>query len=585
MARHAWALLALVPCILPGAAASVQADLEVRGEATFAGDASGTWGWEGSLRDSRLGHPAQPEPLHAEGRCTLVESRFAMLRTSPGSPAGDMHPRRHLSTEHVDLGPCGGSLAFGTAGPAASLRLVPAATEPRPLEGSFAVAFPQDLHATLSRQGDDALPPGEGAWLYPRPGGLIRLQAPVPGGPFEGRVAATDYLLDVAGRTVDTRWRLEGPAVGGVGEAGVLTTRVLLVDGSFHAQGLPADGWVHSAAWLSGALDGDLLLANAQGQGSMNGTPLPPGMHLFQAIGPLEVRAAFDGAAGNWTVAGQPTYLGVNAQPVAGSRALPVAVGVGVVAAALGALVAWARGLAPFIPGLNVAEPLGNRQRTALLALVATHPGAHEAELRSMAGVGRATVRHHLRILVRADLVTPRRSGNRLSYTLNDSSYDFAATAAPASPSAGQAVALLRHPVRDAVAACLRDGDLDSEAMRARLAERGLPLPAATLAYHLGLMADAKLLGRRRSGRRTVWTALVQPAGLRATQRDRFLVLGGLAEVLKAVGPGCSARDAHERLRRERWRGSLKDACAKLDLLAATGYLAKDGDAYRPVPA
>lgn len=86
----------------------------------------------------------------------------------------------------------------------------------------------------------------------------------------------------------------------------------------------------------------------------------------------------------------------------------------------------------------------------------------------------RGTIRHHLRILLRADLLTERHSGIRRTYTLNDSSYEFPISVDAGAPTAGVAMALLRHPHRQAIVDALQVlGEADYSKLQKRLAETG----------------------------------------------------------------------------------------------------------------
>lgn len=578
--RWAWALLVLLLTVAP-AAAEVTANLDVRGSAVFQGYADGEVGWTGSVRDSRLGHVPFQGSLDVVGAAALLNYTFGQFDAPQNSPTGVVRQLVPLTRQEGPLGEAIGRIDFRAAGPNASLRLIPDNVESARLDGSFVLNASRSTHEELFYDGD-AQPYEEGAQFYPPFGGLLDNPDFTVPAQVVGRVVVTDYEVTLAGRPVDLRWQTRTQGLPGLGYAAVVETHVLVVSGTFSLNPNPGPSWQHSLQWIRTDLDGDLLLSNAQGKGSVNGTNFPDGAHLFQAIGEMTASADYSQATSSWAIGGTPQFVAVNAQSVFGNRQTDTLVASGLGLLLLGALAKWWRYLAAFLPGLNVAKPLGNPQRTRLLAAVAESPGIDQNQLSEVAGLARGTVRHHLRILLRADLLTERPLLGRKTYTLNDSSYEFPVGSLQET-TAAEALAILQNPFRRAIGDALTNlGDAESEAIRRHLSDRGIHLTRDLAWYHLRLMEDAGIVVARREGRRVTWSIQMSVPEVKAQQRKRFLAIGRLERLLDSVPEQpTQLASIKEALSRTEGRGAAHDIAARLDLLVATGFVVKGPSGYR----
>jgi predicted transcriptional regulator len=572
-------LLVVIPVASAG---PLQADLHVYGAVTFQGSGQAEFEWTGAVHDARLAHTGAADGLVVTGPATLLTYRFAFETTPTGGPVGYTRTLMPLSEESKPLGIIDGAVLVTETGDNASTRLLASAPVPVAISGSFSLEPSRDLHEDLFYAGD-AQPYEPGKATYPPFGAPLVTHTPISLQPIQGFAILTDQLLQVAGQEVDTRWTEESQSVAGLGTVAVRTTRLVLIEGTISAtQAFGSDEWVHIVRSMTGGLDGDLLLANAQGSGVLNGTALPDGIHLFQAIGPLEATASFEEQAGRWNINGSPSLVAVNARAVGdGGLAIAAVAAVGLTALVLAALAKWGKALIGLLPGLNIAEPLGHRGRVQILATVAENPGIDQSELTAQSRLARGTVRHHLKILRRADLITERRFGSRLTYTLNSGSYDFQAIP-NRELTAGEGLAILRHPQRRQLFEALQQvGEADFEILRGRLASQGTELKRYAASYHFGLLMNAGIVGRRREGRRIIWRPTLNLPSVFAEQARRFLVTSGMDDILRAVSTNPQALPhLYDDARGHGWKGTKRDFLAKLDLLVAIGAIQKTESGY-----
>lgn len=579
-ARPCLGLLALVALVPAGHALPLDARLEVSGDVAFHGAATAAATWVGSVLDARLGPVGGPVELQVSGEAELVRYRYAIVERDPSNPTGAGHDAVLLDRVPEPLGRVDGPVRITQPDGHASVRLLPAGPIPWPVGNDFTVTLPRNLAAEL-RAGDPQ-PLEEQPGSYPPLGGVMD-QADPPG-PYDGVLLVSGWHVELPGQAVDTSRDTQGNAVPGLGLVGVQETRVLRVKGHIAPARGQGEAWLDVVGRVDGQLQGDLVLHNAQGTGSLNGTPLPAGLQMIQAVGDLQVAADYAKPSADWTLAGEPTFVAVNAGTLLGERWAWRAVEVAAAAGALAALLAWGgRSLLGAIPGLNLADPLANRQRNAILAMVADCPGIDQTELQKRSQVSRATVRHHLRILMKNDFLTERRIGKRATYTLNDGSYEFPATEASAT-SAAQAFAALRHPIRQAVYAELRGKPgLSVGDLRAAVGRAGLKAGASTLAYHLGILHRAGIVQPvDAAGQR--WQSLFDAAGAAANQSGRLLSSLRLQPVWAALAQGPGTVDDVRRRLGARSGLNSRQVRSSLEFLVTIGYLWRQEDQFVRAP-
>ncbi|MEA3143710.1 MAG: hypothetical protein QOG31_1034 [Thermoplasmata archaeon] len=577
-------LLFLLPLAAPLASATqLDARFDVQGDALFHGRSDAHAAWSGSVQDARLGHGADGL-FWVRGTALLLNYTFLDSKQAASSPTGYGRNVVLLSQSAFPLGRVEGPLAVVAGTPESSLRLLPAEDATVPLAEGFSLTPARSLHDQLGTS-DDAQPIREGAAFYPRVGGMLG-GAPlqVAGLAFEGRLVATGLLLALPGGPLDTRWTTQGPEVANVGWDRIRTTHVLVVEGTLQsATALAPDHWATAVRGVAGDLDGDLVLQNSAGQGTLNGTPLPDGIHLFQAAGRFHVAAAYGVGRGDWQVAGDPRFAAVNAVPLAGTRP---GWGVGLAAAGgLGLLALLAKALSkalPAIRGRHDADPMAGAKRQRILTLVSENPGIGQRGLAEQAEASRATVRHHLRILLHAGIVSEHAARGQRVYTLNSESYGFPVGAG----SAAQALALLRNPIRSQLFQALRDHPgLDLASLREVWRPTGAAQPDPNvLAYHLGRLATGGLVERATVEGRTVWRAAFDPGDTRDHQRKAFLARNNLAHLASVLRPEpLPLADLQARLARVGRRVTARDLEAQLALLAAVGYARGGADGWAAI--
>lgn len=569
-------LLALLLLLLPLADAAVSGDFDVKGEVLFTGSADGGVAWVGSLHDARLHHPPAFQPVQADGEAEVLTYRYAFYEWSRDSPVGYDKRGDLLSSDPQPLGAWHGPVRFGAAGSFPSLRLLPGSAVPAPLSGDFSLNASRDLRDLLRR--DDAQPFEDSAVTYPPAGGVLGRHPLRADQPFSGTLVATDYLLEGPGGEVDTRWSTEEAPVPGMGRVFVLTTRVLVIHGTLavHPALDPAD-WVNVVESVDARLDGDLFLPNAQGEGVVNGTPLPSGVHMLQAMGPMEAHADYRVQGSRWHLDGDPRFLAVNTFPVVGSRpgAVALVAGAGLLALALAAAAKALRALGHAVPGLSRAEPFGNETRVGILEFVTANPGVTVPVVAGRFQVGRATARHHLAVLERNQLVSCVRSGGATFYTLNHETFMFPVGGA-GTPTAGEAFHQFVHPARQQVRQALEAlGAASYPEMADFWRANGEAVLAPDLvSYHCHKLLDLGLLAREPDGKAVRWRLAHRLDEALRHQRQAFLKHGGLGRLLDALAEGPAtvdqvARRLHargHRMARTAIRGGLR-------LLAATGYV------------
>jgi predicted transcriptional regulator len=571
--RAALALLVLLASAASAAAAPVSADLQVTGPAAFQGRADASVGWVGAIHDGRLGHTARPAPIEAAADAALLTYRYAVEESDPSSPTGYGAYRVLVARDEVPLGAVRGALEIRDAGHSLGVRVVPDAPMQVQLPpAGFGLRAPLDFHQLLQGR-HDAQPPAESAATYPPPGSALVLGSLAVGGDVAGTLAVTDAVVDVGGASIDTRWGSVTQDLPGVAAAGVQETRVLVLRGTFRLPPLAADAWTAVAGSLAGRLHGDLALANAQGSALVNGTQEHHGLHLFQAVGDLDVTASLGPPSAAWTVQGEADFVAVNAAAAFGERwpaAAAVAAGAGLLAA-----VAW---LARFLfAGRNVADPVANGKRLKILGLISREPGITVPQIVQGAGVRRSSARHHLRILERGRLVTRRPIGKTDTFTLNNATFDFALGGSGAV--AGEAFGLMAHPARRQVVQAIRGlGAASYEDLRRKWESDGVrPLSRALASYHCRQMLREGLLEKARDGRRSVWSLRFDADAARRHQRTAYLSQGPFAPIAEALRHGpCDA----EALRRRSSGMSWEAFDRSLRVLLATGHVRRDGAAY-----
>lgn len=571
-----WVVLACL-AVPTASAVSLEAFLEVRGDASFQGSGDGRFDWSGSVLDARLGHDLQSEPIVVDGKATLYVYSYIDAELEDSSPPGHSHVSRLVDTDEQDLGHVSGQVHFQAGSARSSVRLLPDGPVARSLDGAFALSSPRMIHASLARV-PDAHPPELRESYYPPMGGIASMpkEAAVS---FAGRLVVTGYSLGTSVGDIDTRWKDEGPTVPGLGHWVSRTTRVLVVEGQIQAQDT---AWQQTYQGLDASVEGDLFLENAEGTGRLNGTPLPAGVHLFQAMGRMNITAQYSESPARWTIEGHPRFVAVNAQPVLGERITLAVAAAGLGTLALLAAVAakWGRALLAAVPGLNIARPFGNQRRTKLLSAIAAHPGLDQVSLAATAGMGRGTARHHLRILLKADILTERLVGRRRTYTLNRGTFDFQLPASKGT--AGYAMALARHPQRARLLDALETlGTGDYELLAKQLGQAGVHLRPNAASYHLGLLADAGLVTKHRVGRRILWKLAAPRDAIMEQHRSRFLqgARRALYECLRDEPQ--SIQELRSGASRKGVRLAAGALMHELETLANTGYATKVGSLYR----
>lgn len=521
-------------------AATLQADLQVSGDVVFQGEADLVGGWSGSIQDARLG-PVEPFRLLVSGEAVLRTYRYAVAERNGTSPAGHGHDDVLLDRTSEPLGRINGTIGANQHDGHASLRLLPEGTPDLALDRGFVVGIPRDLAKEL--QEDDPQPPDERDLSYPGVGGGLTGPS-IAATPFEGRVVISGWLVETPGGLIDTRWRVSGPTVPGMGGAWVQETAVLEV-GPGRVQVLDAWSatWVTMVCSLAGDVDGDLVLHNARGVGELNGTSLPPGLQLLQVAGAMTISADYTKAASQWSIQGEPVFVAANAGTLWGERGAWIATAA--TALGLAALLAALAGKGVHaVSGLNLAEPLGNERRVRLLSLIAREPGLAQSALANRSATPRPVVRHHLRILLRAGLVTERRVANRKTYTLNDGSFEFALPPAPGNRATGMptapALAHFQHPVRKAILETLMArGPCTGAEMRRIWQGQGGPSASRPLvSHHVRKLHGLGLLARSQQDKGTVWSLTFDPAAAVRHQKASFLALGGFKAISDALGRG-----------------------------------------------
>jgi DNA-binding transcriptional ArsR family regulator len=529
------AAILLLPC---AAATRLDARFHVEGDAVFHGQSNAQIQWTGSIQDARLGHRPQGS-FWFHGTARLLNYTFADSQQAASSPTGYGRNVVLLSQTANDLHLVEGSLTIVAGTNNSSLRLIPAADLAVPISSSFSLTPARDPHNQLATS-DDAQPIRDSGPYFPRPGGILKGQAlHLANLSFDGRLVATGVIIATPTATIDTRWTTQGPDVPGIGWNHVRTTRVLVLDGSIRsASDLDPTDWSSAVESLSGDFQGDLVLQNSEGQGTMNGTALPQGIHLFQVAGNLQIQASDDLHHSEWQITGKPTFVAVNAVAVNGIRpgwGLELAATAG--AAGLGALffaffTRIGRSLTGLVGGYNRAQPLGNPTRIQVLRTIAEEPGITATELQSRVGTSRTAIGFHLRILERASLIDVNAQGKSLHYQLNSGQYRFMQETLPNENQQQEFVkvrnvlAALRDPTRNFIFTELtRTGPTSYQELAGSWAKRGIPTyPSQSLfSHHARILEESGAIRGTKTGRATAWEVAVDVAKIFRTQSEAFL--------------------------------------------------------------
>lgn len=551
--------LALLSTLAAAAPLPLSAHLEVRGDTILHGSADGTLAWGGSAKDARLGADGAGEAFDVVGDAELRTYTFVEVVRDQGSPLGYDRRLVPVGSDVAPLGPVHGRVTFSAPGPHLGLRVLPAPGTVVPAPANLTLTPPQDF-ARLLEAGDATEQAVGTSDLYPRPGGrLTGVALPAAGAAFDGRLAATDVVAHLPGRDVDTAWAVERSEVPGVGATSRWQSRVLVVSGSVApAQALDGAGWAHSVERLDARLDGDLLLANAQGTGSLNGTPLPSGFHLFQAMGSFQAAADYTGTDGSWQVDGAPRFLALDARAVLPAAALATsAVGLGILAG----LLAFASGRLPELAGLLVgrvrrlakADAFASPTRRRVLQTLHEHQPAALPDLQRRTGLSRTALSYHLRVLVAYDLVQTRlpvdSSRRNRVFMINSNSLAFDLPPQPqadAPVAADVALAAVnshgeRRWIFDAVH---QNGPLDYRRLAALRAEAGRPpLPQSSASYHLSMLVKARALDEAWRDGRKEYSAAIDAAAAQLEQYRRLLRQAGALDAVRRLSRSEPAAD------------------------------------------
>lgn len=135
-------------------------------------------------------------------------------------------------------------------------------------------------------------------------------------------------------------------------------------------------------------------------------------------------------------------------------------------------------------------EPaLDLRRRREIHDLIGAHPGLHLRELERRLGIGLGDLRHHLRVLEDAGLVTSKDDGHRTTYFPVRGFHHLDASL----------VALLRQGTpRRILLALLHGGEMGFEGLR-----EDLNVSKSTLSFHLAKLVAASLVDAARGAGRT----------------------------------------------------------------------------------
>jgi len=143
----------------------------------------------------------------------------------------------------------------------------------------------------------------------------------------------------------------------------------------------------------------------------------------------------------------------------------------------------WDRSSAGSYSRLDGSDPLENDARAAVYDAVTTAPGVYLARLAELSDVPRSTVRYHVRVLERENLVQSAKQGGKRRY-FPTGVEDVAATAA-----------LHDDATRAVVEALDAVGPTSVSALA-----RELDLSAATVSYHLDRLESDGVVVRERAG-------------------------------------------------------------------------------------
>ena len=525
---------------------SVVADLEVRGLVTFTGVADMTARWSGSMRETRLGHMPLDGAFHFQGTAAQINYTYGYVETPTSSPIGYKKHRQLLTEEHSQAAPLVGAISFAEPGPQASVRIIPLRDQPMHVGGDFTLNASRDLHSTLAHRNDAEPLPGSSDH-YPRPGGILT----GPTIPLEGvevLVVVTDYVLHEPSGVIDSRWSPEGASIGDAG-ATLQRTSVILLKGKVWSEPLDTS-WTHTISGLSGSVVGDLTLFNAQGQGTLDGTALRPGIQMIQVAGTIQVEAAYGSSPARWHLDGFAAFLAVNAETVAGSRfgAGLAAVGVfAVLALFLKSIVTLVLGRST--PRLVKVRVLPNRARQAILSAIHQKQPITLVELRSATQISRGALRYHLRILNAHGLIDavlpPGHERRNQSFMLNSGSLKFGVTD-EGIHKADQVLSFVNaNPIRQAIVALLQSGrELGIDELRQGLIQSGrvVAWPPSSASYHLNGLRSAGAIVERQVGTKKFYRTAIDLRRLRQEQYRRFLDGHGLTATMTVVstrGPIC----------------------------------------------
>jgi predicted transcriptional regulator len=562
-------ILSLVATASPAVSSTATTmSLEVNGPALVQG-AEGHVVWGGSLREARLGHDAFEGRLLIDGHVRQLNYTYLIVASDEGTPTGHARKPVPVPSGEWDLGRVKGTLQFDGAGPGGSLRLIPTATVDLEAPADFTLEATRKFEYEL-RDTDGAQPQTATAGFYPADGGLLR-RAGLPGASFDGRVVVSDYLIRSPLGPLDLRTTSQDTSLAGYA-ATVRTTHALVVDGHIATPPLE-DSWWNVITEAALTIDGQLLLQNAHGSGSVNGTPIPSDTQMVEAKGDFSVVADYRHAPSSWQVDGESTFVASNAKTVFGHRFNAVEV------AGLAALLATAvAAVARFMAGINIADPIGNETRRRIIRIVSDDPGITLPRIKDQTGLSRASVRHHIRVLTRSKVVASTKVGNSLSYTLNHASFDFRAGTSPRL--AGEVLGHFSQPKRRAILEALEcRGEMDYHGMAQHWAQTGDRVPSVqVINYHCHKLLRLGLVQRRRDGHRTYWSLAFDRSKLLAHQDRAFLMQGDLDEIVGAVGDSTrTLPEIRDSLGR---RAALGHVRGSLAFLEATGHIRQSESGY-----
>jgi predicted transcriptional regulator len=579
------AALLLIP-IEASASVPLQGTITSRGDAAVRGTLDATLYATVVRFDAFVDHGNANATFGVSGaRLVIVDSPLLNVSSQGRGPYSGYRGQEALPDKVLQDIPVEGQLQAATTEPNGLIRILPRSDHYMAVPFHF--SGPATIRRSLVPNNGDFVPSFEGRRLTSfdlvgsiQPDGLDHFS-------FTGDVEALMYgaVVNAPGLDPIHTGQYEETVLAdptNLNQAGIIhrVFAVLVADGAHIDIGSTGStGWHYNAGEIRGRMWGMLSFDASAMDTSIDQTRINVNAGRAELGGVFNITTTYQPSEATWNIQGDADYVVLNAQTriqFPHTKAALLIEGVG-----LAAIVAWIWRAS--IVGFHRASPFENRNRIRILQTIGENPGLIAADLVKATGLSRATVKHHLVILRKNNLLDVTRDGRHDHLLLNSHSYRFPVDVHPQTDGtkrveAPAALVVLRQPIRrqlfEALIAQGRPLSYADYTDVWRTAGTAM-VPRSLFDHHMAILCREGLAGQI-EGRPIKWRARLDYAALLRTQAEKFLASGHRNTIMSMVADaeGSSLEQLERRL------PQLETSALRRNLqeLTAHGFLVQAND-------